>query len=66
MKHPKLDKFSNVLKNSYLSGNTITKHNLILDETFKKRIIINFKLDDSSYNQIQRTFNQSFGLTVNK
>ena len=66
MKHPKLNKFSNVLKSSYLSSNTITKSNLILDETFIKRIIISLKLDDFSYNQIQRTFNQSFGLTVNK
>ena len=66
MKHPKLNKFSNVLKSSCLSDNTIIKPNLILDETFIKRIIINLKLDDSSYNQIQRTFNQSFGLIVNK
>ena len=66
MKHPKLNKFSNVLKSSYLSGNTITKPNLILNETFIKRITINLKLDDSSYNQIQRIFEQNFGLTVNK
>jgi len=66
MKHPKLNKFSDVLKSSYLSSNTITKPNLIFDETLIKRIIINLKLDDSSYNQIQRTFNQSFGFSVNK
>ena len=66
MKHPKSIKFSNTLKSSYLSGNTIAKPNLIMDETFIKRTIINLKLDDSSYNQIQRTFNQSFALTMNK
>jgi len=66
MKHPKLDKFSAVLKSSYLSSNKITKLNPILDETFIKRIIISLKLDDSSYNQIQRIFVQNFGLTVNK
>ncbi len=66
MKHPKLDKFSNVLKSSYLYDNTITNPNLILSNIFIKRLIINLKLDDFSYNQIQRTFNQNFGLTVNK
>ena len=66
MKHPKLNKFSNVLKSSYLSSNTITKSNLILNDIFIKRIIINLKLDDFSYNQIHRTFNQNFGLSVNK
>jgi len=66
MKHPKLDKFSDVLKSSYLSSNKITKLNPIFNEIYIKRIIINLKLDDSSYNQIQRTFIQNFGLTVNK
>ncbi len=66
MKHPKLNKFSNVLKSSCLSGNTIINPNLILNKTFIKRIVINLKLDDFSYNQIQRIFKQNFGLSVNK
>ncbi len=66
MKHPKLNMFSNVLKRSYLNGNTITNSNLNLNNTLIKRILISLKLDDLSYNQIQRTMNQNFGLYVNK
>ena len=66
MKHPKLCKFSDVLKRSCLSGNTITNPNLILNNTLIRRIIISLKLDDFSYNQIQRTMDQNFGLYVNK